>query len=126
MEEMYMKVLHRNLSTADIIVIPYCQGVLNLKKIQHQNGRSYTVGDGIPRLGHNQPQTALAFGQAEPPLYFHPLIFFREILHLVADLIFLWPAQYWASQTNAMFLTIAKVFPRINRSAMVCRFPPSL
>jgi hypothetical protein len=46
------------------------------------------MGDGFLKICHNQPQAALAIGQTEPPLHFHPLTFVREIPRLVADISF--------------------------------------
>ena len=87
------------------------QGALNLSEVQLQNGHGDAVGDGFAQLRRDQPQAALALGQAELPLHFHTLTFVQEILRLVSDLVLLRPAQRRSGEPDAVLLAKPQVLP---------------
>ena len=69
------------------------------------------MGDGLAQLCHDQSQSALALGQAEPPLHFHPLTFVQKILRLVSDFVLLRPAQRGTGEPDAALFAKPQVLP---------------
>lgn len=86
-------------------------GVLNLPEIQYQNGHGNRVSDGLLQPSHDQTQTTLALGQAEPPLHFDTLTFIQKVLCFVTNLILFRPAKGRTCQVDPALLTKTQIVP---------------
>ncbi len=85
---------------------PSQEGAMNLPEIQRHNAQCNSTGGGLWQFGGQQPQAALALGQADAALDLHPLTNIGVVLIFVGEFILFRPAQGRPGKPDVMLFGI--------------------